>query len=85
MVPRCTEETEVLFLLGNYIELLDKQKVLRMDSEGSVGSQYGVRALSEPAVVSLQPSCGRLVLHCCVDVKGEHCAGSVMLYPLCVP
>ena len=37
MFPRCTEETEVMFLLGNYIELVDKnavnkQKVLRVDS-----------------------------------------------------
>ena len=37
MFPRCTEETEVLFFLGNYIEMVDKsvvnkQKVLRMDS-----------------------------------------------------
>ena len=37
MFPRCTEETEVLFFLGNYVELVDnnvvnKQKVLRVDS-----------------------------------------------------
>ena len=37
MFPRSTEETEVLFFLGNYIELVDKnivnkQKALRVDS-----------------------------------------------------
>ena len=37
MFPRCTEETEVLFFVGNYIEMVDKnvvnkQKMLRVDS-----------------------------------------------------
>ena len=35
--PKCTQETEILFLLGNYIELVDKdvvnkQKKLQVDS-----------------------------------------------------
>ena len=37
MFPRCSEETEILFFLGNYIKLVDKnvvnkQKALRVDS-----------------------------------------------------
>ena len=37
MFPKGTKETEVLFILGNYLELVDKdvlnkQKVLRVDS-----------------------------------------------------
>ena len=37
MFPKCTQESEFMFILGNYLELVDKdavnkQKVLRVDS-----------------------------------------------------
>ena len=37
MFAKCTQETEVMFLLGNYVQLVDydavnKQKELRVDS-----------------------------------------------------
>ena len=37
MFPKCTQETEVMFILGNYIQMVDydavnKQKELREDS-----------------------------------------------------